>query len=728
MTAPGRSMRSDTVKKGVTRAPHRSLLKATGNFVDGDQEKPFIAIACSHVDIIPGHAHLDAVGQFVKQAVREAGGVPFLFNSIGVDDGIAMGHVGMKYSLPSRELIADSVETMIEAHRFDGMICIPNCDKIVPGMLMATMRLNIPTVFVSGGPMEAGVSPDGTPIDLVSVFEGVAKREAGQITDDELQAIEDGACPTCGSCSGMFTANSMNCLAEALGLALPGNGTILATSETRMELYHRAAQAILNLVKRDIKPRDIATYNAFYNAMVLDVAMGGSTNTVLHTMAIAHEAKADFAMKDLNAISHATPNISKVAPSSVYHIEDVHHAGGIHTILGEIRRGLPGALKEDSLTVTGRTLGENIDAWDLRSGKVSRDALVINQCGAVPTGKSVKQLHAILAKQREVNSAGSGGGVATLVATDTESVAAAYCAAFNARNDSAVTGLFAKGDVPKVENPATLAASVAEVDGEPVVMYFERGKEPVAKGVGLIDGLGADGTITSMTLHWDEKLAGRAKPRRVSSLGGYYPVKPAKLDAFDVIRSVDKAYSKKGGLTILYGNLATEGCVVKTAGVEEEMKVFTGKAICFDSMEDSCEAILEGRVREGHVVVIRYEGPKGGPGMQEMLAPTSYIMGRGLGSKVALVTDGRFSGGTRGACIGHVSPEAAEGGRIAFVQDGDKIAINTHEATIEHLVSDEEIEERKKGWKPLPPKVNHGWLRRYTKLVTNAARGAVLEV
>ncbi len=726
MPAPGRSMRSDTVKKGATRAPHRSLLKATGNFSDADQNKPFIAIACSHVDIIPGHAHLDAVGQFVKRAVREAGGVPFLFNTIGVDDGIAMGHVGMKYSLPSRELIADSVETMIEAHRFDGMVCIPNCDKIVPGMLMATMRLNIPTVFVSGGPMEAGVSPDGRPIDLVSVFEGVAALEAGKITEDELKGIEDGACPTCGSCSGMFTANSMNCLAEALGIALPGNGTILATSETRVDLYRRAAHAVLDLVRRDVKPRDIATYDAFHNAMVLDVAMGGSTNTVLHTMAIAHEAKANFGMGDLNAISQATPNISKVAPSSVYHIEEVHHAGGIHTILGELRRGLPGVLKEDCLTVTGRTLGENIDEWDLRSERVSREALVINQCGAVPTGKTVKQLHAVFAAKAGEGDGGTERGVATLVATGTETLAAAYCAAFNARNDAAAKALFAGGDPPAITKAETMAASVAEIDGEPVVMFFERGKDPAAKGIGTIDT--ANDTIAAMTLHWDDKLLSRAKPRRVSSLGGYFPVKPATIDPFDVIRSAGSAYSKKGGLTILYGNLATEGCVVKTAGVEDAMKVFTGEAICFDSMEASCEAILEGRVREGHVVVIRYEGPKGGPGMQEMLAPTSYIMGRGLGSRVALVTDGRFSGGTRGACIGHVSPEAAEGGRIAFVRDGDRIAIDIHNATIEHMVDDAEIEKRKQGWKPLPPKVDHGWLRRYARMVTNAARGAVLEV
>jgi len=721
-------MRSDTVKKGPTRAPHRSLLKATGNFRDEDQSKPFIAIACSHVDVIPGHAHLDAVGQFVKQAVRDAGGVPFIFHTIGVDDGVAMGHVGMKYSLASRELIADSVETMVEAHRFDGLVCIPNCDKIVPGMLMAAMRLNVPTVFVSGGPMEAGVSPDGKTIDLISVFEGVAALEAGKITSGELKALEDGACPTCGSCSGMFTANSMNCLAEALGMALPGNGTILATSETRMELYRRAARAIMDLVEKNIRARDIATFDAFHNAMVLDVAMGGSTNTVLHTMAIAREAKVDFTMQHLNAISASTPNIAKVAPSSHYHIEDVHHAGGIHSILGEIRRGMPGVLRESCITVTGRTIGENIDAWDVRGAKVSREALVVNQCGAVPTGKNVKEIHAFLAKGREASNAPTCG-VATLVSTTAESLAAAFCAAFNAGNAAALKGLFVGGNAPDF-SPAggNAAASVAEIDGEPVILFWERGKSPVAKGVATIEAVDENAAaIGALALHWGEEMTRRAKPRSVSAMGGYFSVKPAKFDPYDCIRTVEKAHSKYGGLTVLYGNLAPEGCVVKSAGVEENMKVFTGEAICFDSMEDACDAILGGKVREGHCVVIRFEGPKGGPGMQEMLAPTSYIMGRGLGSKVALLTDGRFSGGTRGACIGHVSPEAAEGGRIAFVRDGDKIAINIPKATIEHLVDDAEIERRKQGWKPLPPKIDHGWLRRYAKMVTNAAKGAVLE-
>jgi len=600
-------MRSDMIKKGFERAPHRSLLRATGNFRPGDEDRPFIAICNSHVDIIPGHAHLDEVGQYVKECVREAGGVPFVFHTIGVDDGIAMGHLGMKYSLPSRELIADSVETMIEAHRFDGMICIPNCDKIVPGMLMAAMRCNIPTVFVSGGPMEAGRMPDGRVVDLISVFEGVGARKIGRIDDAQLEQLERFGCPTCGSCSGMFTANSMNCLCEAFGMALPGNGTLLATSRERKRLYRRAAMQIVELVRRDIKPRDIATIEAFANAMVLDMAMGGSTNTLLHILAIAQEADVPFTMEHINDLARRTPNICRVAPSSSYHVEDVHRAGGIHTILGEIRRGCPGLLHEGCLTVTGRTLGENIDAWDIRGQTVQSEALELAAVGA--------------------------GGV-----------------------------------------PNAPGSSVAR----------------------------SHRSIRELT---DKELG---------------------FDPYDCIRPVERAYARTGGLSILYGNLAPQGSVVKTAGVAEAMKRFEGRAIIFESQEEACEGILAGRVRPGHVVVIRYEGPRGGPGMQEMLAPTSYIMGQDLGEKVALITDGRFSGGTRGACVGHISPEAAEGGPIALLRDGDPIRIDIPACKLEVLVSEEELAERRKAWRPPAPRMNHGWLARYQRLVTNAARGAVL--
>ncbi|GMU21892.1 MAG: dihydroxy-acid dehydratase [Phycisphaerae bacterium] len=600
-------MRSDTIKKGFERAPHRSLLRATGNFQEGDENKPFIAVVNSYVDIIPGHAHLNEVGQFVKECVREAGGVPFVFDTIGVDDGIAMGHLGMKYSLPSRELIADCVETMIEAHRFDGMICIPNCDKIVPGMLMAAMRTNVPTVFVSGGPMEAGRTPDGRTVDLISVFEGVGARKIGKIGDAELQTLEEFGCPTCGSCSGMFTANSMNCLCEAFGMALPGNGTVLATSEDRKRLYQRAARQIVELVVRDIKPRDIATFDAFANAMVLDMAMGGSTNTLLHILAIAHEAGVPFTMQHINELAGKTPNICKVSPSSHYHVEDIHRAGGIHTILGEVRRGCPGLLKESCLTVTGKTLGENIDEHDIRDARASTEALELAAVG--PSGKRL--------------AAGS-------------SVKRTY---------RSITDLTAK------------------------------------------------------------------------ELG---------FDPHDCIRPVEKAYSKSGGLTILYGSLAPEGSVVKSAGVMDSMKVFEGEAIIFESQEEACEGILGGKVKPGHVVVIRYEGPRGGPGMQEMLAPTSYIMGQGLGDKVALVTDGRFSGGTRGACIGHISPEAAEGGPIGLLRNGDRICIDIPNCKLDVLVPENELARRKQEWQPPAARMNHGWLRRYQRTVANAAQGAVL--
>ncbi|MBE7559810.1 dihydroxy-acid dehydratase [bacterium] len=626
-------MRSDVIKKGPERAPHRSLLRATG-VRESDWDKPFIAICSSHVEIIPGHVHLDAVGYFVREVVRAAGGVPFLFHTIGVDDGIAMGHEGMKYSLPSRELIADSVETMLHAHAFDGMICIPNCDKIVPGMLMAAMRCNIPTIFVSGGPMEAGLldvvnaapGGNGRKVDLINAFMAVGEHQIGKISDEEFYRIEQAACPTCGSCSGMFTANSMNCLSEALGMALPGNGTILATNETRIGLYQRAARQILELVKRDIKPRDICTQAAFDNAMILDMAMGGSTNTLLHTLAIAAEAGVDYGMDRINELSQKTPNICKVAPSSTpdgwtYHIQDVQRAGGIHTILGALVRGKPGLLHEDCLTVTGRTLGDNIREWDLRSKAVTKEALATMANGAIPSGRGVDAVRAMLRAA-------------------TEKVAA----------------------------------------GQPL-------------------------DLTPQGKDW---------------------VHP-KWDPMHCIREVSNAYSQEGGLTILYGNLAPEGSVVKTAGVDPEMMAHTGPAVIFESQEEACAGILAGKVKPGDVVVIRNEGPKGGPGMQEMLSPTSYIKGVGLGKSVALITDGRFSGGTAGACIGHVSPEAAEGGVIGLLRDGDMIHFDIRRQILEVKLSEEELERRRAAWRPPEPRLNHGWMARYQKLVANAARGAILD-
>ena len=554
-------MRSDTVKKGFERAPHRSLLKAAG-VADADMGKPFIAVCNSFVEIVPGHVHLNRVGRYVKECVREAGGVAFEFNTIGVDDGIAMGHRGMLYSLPSREIIADSVETMLKAHCFDGMICIPNCDKIVPGMLMAAMRCNVPTVFVSGGPMKAGLTKAGRVVDLISVFEGVAAHKLGNLSDEGLKELEDTGCPTCGSCSGMFTANSMNCLCEALGMALPGSGSVLAIDTKRDEFYRAAAFRLMDLIRRDVKPRDIATRDAFDNALALDMAMGGSTNTILHTLAVAHEAGVSFDLARIDAISRKTPTLCKVSPSSQYHMEDVDRAGGIPAILSELFK-VPGLMKRGCLTVTGKTLEENV------AGASSKD--------------------------------------------------------------------------------------------------------------------------------------------------------PA------VIRPLGNAYSKEGALAILYGNLAPEGGVVKTAAMDPKMFVFEGPAVIFESQDEACEGILGGKVKAGDFVVIRYEGPKGGPGMQEMLAPTSYIMGEGLGDKVAMVTDGRFSGGTRGAVIGHVSPEAAAGGPISLVHPGDRIRLDIPQRKLDLLVSDAELAERRTKWQ-LPPKEKPvGCLGKYAAMATSASTGAILK-
>lgn len=551
-------MRSDLIKQGAERAPHRSLLKACG-LTDGDMSKPFIAVCNSYIDIIPGHRHLQEFGRIAKDAIREAGGIPFEFNTIGVDDGIAMGHIGMKYSLPSREIIADSVETVLEAHRFDGVLCIPNCDKIVPGMLMAAMRVNIPAIFVSGGAMRAGRLPDGKPVDLMHVFEGVGALKAGRMTVLDLQTIEDSACPTCGSCSGMFTANSMNCLMEALGFALPGNGTLLADSSERRELVRKAGHQIVKLVEADLKPRDFITLDAIDNAFVLDVAMGGSTNTVLHTLAIAREGGIEYPLDRLNQISARVPTLCKVSPARPdVHIEDVNRVGGISVILKELSRC--GALNLDATTVTMQSLGTNI-------------------------------------------------------------------------------------------------AQASAPDG-------------------------------------------------------------------DVVRSVEEAFSATGALAVLFGNLAPEGAVIKRSA--SDIDYFSGPVQTFDSMEEACEAILGGRINKGSVVVIRYEGPRGGPGMQEMLAPTANISGMGLGRDVALITDGRFSGATRGLSVGHISPEAAAGGPIAALRDGDRVTIDLRRNSIEADLEPDEIEIRLAALPHFEVRVASSYLRRYAALVTSANTGAVL--
>ncbi len=619
----GPAMRSDTIKKGDARAAHRSLLRATG-VGEGDWGKPFIAICNSHVDIIPGHVHLQEVGNYVKECVRAAGGVPFLFNTIGVDDGIAMGHAGMKFSLPSRELIADCVETMLEAHRFDAMICIPNCDKIVPGMFMGAMRCNMPTIFVSGGPMEAGKTAEGKTVDLIDAFVASVQRQNGQISAEQLDSIEKAACPTCGSCSGMFTANSMNCLAEAIGMALPGNGTILATSADRRALYADAARRVVQMALdfgrlgpgHGLLPREIATLAAFDNAMVLDMAMGGSTNTVLHLLAIAHEAGVPYTMDRINTLSRRTPNLCKVAPSGKYHVEDVARAGGIHTILGEVARGCPGLLDLDCRTVTGKSLGENIAAFDVRAESAAAEARRLTRVRP--------------------------GGVRT-----------------------------------------SRAWTVAEVDGGGVAVDEAAPSAPAPT---------ADG-----------------------------------FDPFDVIRTVENAYSPEGGLTILYGNLAPDGAVVKTAGVDPKMMRHAGPAVIFESEVDAYNGIVFGKVKAGDVVVIRYEGPRGGPGMQEMLAPTTAIKGVGLGDKCALITDGRFSGGTAGASIGHVSPEAAVGGPIGLLRDGDLVEIDIPAGRLAVSLSDDELAERRRAWTPPAPRATRGYLAKYARMATSAHTGAILD-
>ncbi|MDT2525568.1 dihydroxy-acid dehydratase [Enterococcus raffinosus] len=557
-------MRSDQIKKGIDAAPARSLLYATGQVKNiHDMDKPFIAICNSYIDIVPGHVHLRELADVAKEAIREAGGIPFEFNTIGVDDGIAMGHIGMRYSLPSRELIADAAETVINAHWFDGVFYIPNCDKITPGMIMAAMRTNVPSIICSGGPMKAGIDPRGHQTTLSSMFEAVGAFKEGQMTKEDFLFMEQNACPTCGSCAGMFTANSMNCLLEILGLALPGNGTILAVSDERRELVRESAKHLMDLVKKQIKPRDIVTKDAIDDAFALDMAMGGSTNTVLHTLAIANEAEIDYDQSDINEIAKRVPYLSKIAPSSNYSMHDVHEAGGVPAIINELV-SIDGAIHSDRITVTGKTLRESVAS--------------------------------------------------------------------------------------------------------------------------------------------------------------------AKIRNEEVIHPKTSPYSPVGGLSILYGNIAPEGSVIKVGGVDPSIKVFKGKAICFSSHDEAVEAIDNHTVTKGHVVVIRYEGPKGGPGMPEMLAPTSSIVGRGLGKDVALITDGRFSGATRGIAVGHISPEAAAGGPIALVQDGDEITIDLTNRTLNVDVSAEELVKRQEGLKKFQPKVEKGWLARYSAMVTSAHTGGVMKL
>jgi dihydroxy-acid dehydratase len=612
--------RSNTTFAGRSMAGARSLWRATG-MADADFEKPIVAIANSFTQFVPGHVHLHDVGQRVKGVIDAAGGWGVEFNTIAVDDGIAMGHGGMLYSLPSRDLIADSVEYMVSAHAADALVCISNCDKITPGMLMAAMRLNIPTIFVSGGPMEAGKivgthDRDGKQlVRKLDLIDSMIAAGDSRVSDEELGAMERSACPTCGSCSGMFTANSMNCLNEALGLALPGNGTLLATHARRWELFQEAGKRVVALAKRywvdgdkSVLPRSIATFEAFENAIALDIAMGGSTNTVLHILAIAHEAGVEFEMKDIDRLSRRVPNLCKVAPSSHYHVEDVHRAGGILSILGELDRA--GLIHRDVRTVHAETMGAAIDANDVR------------RASATPA-----------AKERAL---AAPGGVPTKVAFSQDKY-------------------FADADLDR-----------------------ERG----------------------------------------------------------CIRDLEHAYSTDGGLGVLYGNIAADGCIVKTAGVDSSILKFEGPARVFHSQDAACDAIMADQIKSGDVVVIVYEGPKGGPGMQEMLYPTSFLKGKGLGKACALVTDGRFSGGTSGLSIGHVSPEAGEGGTIGLVEEGDRIRIDIPARKIEVLVDDATLEARRRAmqargtnaWRPNRDRVVSQALRAYALMTTSAARGAVRDI
>ena len=616
-------MRSDAVKAGPQRGPHRSLLKATG-LTDADIRRPLIAIASSHADVVPGHVHLDAVAEFVKARVHAAGGTALIFNTIAICDGIAMGHVGMKYSLPSRELIADCVESMCAAHAFDAMVCVTNCDKIVPGMFMAALRVNVPTVFVSGGPMEAG-RVAGRDVDLIDQFYAVAEQTVGAMSARQARQYENNTCPTCGSCSGMFTANSMNCLSEAIGMALPGNGTCLATSPARTAIYAAAAERIVKMAKQwaragcrktyPLLPRRIMNKKAFENAFTLDMAMGGSSNTVLHLLAMASEAGLKFTLDDIARVSKRTPNICRVAPSQTpagktYHVQDLHRAGGIHTIMWQLRRDKPSLIKGDVMTVTGQKLGRNLESWSLRSKKLCPAARKMYREGWKATGRSVADVKAML-----------------------------------------------------------------------------RG----------------------------------ARPRKL-------PVKnAARLDARDVIRTLDRAFTSEGGLVILHGNIARNGAVVKQAGLEESMYRFVGRAVICESQEDACRIILAGKVKAGDVVVIRNEGPRGGPGMQEMLAPTSYIRGLGLYEKCFLITDGRFSGGTSGPAIGHIAPEAAAGGEIGLLKNGDVIEIDIPAGRLSAKVSRAEFARRRKRYRPRPPQITRGALGRYAAYATSADTGAVLD-
>ena len=671
-------MRSDIVKKGHNRAPHRSLLRATG-LKDEDFSKPFIGVANSYIDIIPGHFFLNKYAEIVKDEIRKAGGVPFEFNTIGVDDGIAMGHSGMLYSLPSRELIADAIESVMNAHALDAMICLPNCDKIVPGMLMGALRVNVPTIFVSGGPMKAGRLEDGTILDLNSAFEAVGAYESGKIDEKRLHEIECQACPSGGSCSGMFTANSMNTLCEAMGVALTGNGTIPALTPEREELLRQGARRIVEIaldssLSEKFRFRNILNAKAVHNAFVVDMAMGGSTNTILHMLAIAKEAEVDFNLESINNIAANVAHIAKIAPAlSSVHMEDINRAGGVSAVMNEIsKRG-------------NSSLGNH--CTDFTNFERTADLMSSSPL------KSTKSPTSITANTRIVDS--------TSPESQTDSTTAKVAKhdfATNTMNESAKHNL-----------ESVVGVGDTQGGGSDFAIQAPPPCEKESK----------DSSFVNSILHLDAlTITGETLGERIAN---------ANITDPEIIRHNDNAYSQVGGLKILFGNLCEQGAVLKVAAVAESMKEFSGKAICFNSQDEAIKGIAGGKVKAGSVVVIRYEGPKGGPGMQEMLSPTSLIMGMGLGESVALITDGRFSGATRGACIGHISPEAAEGGLIALIEDGDIIEISVSRGSLELKVDSKTLEARKAKWKPIKKEIKSKWLKRYSLLVSNAANGAVLK-
>ena len=768
-------MRSDVIKKGYQRAPHRSLLRATG-LKDSDFNKPFIGVANSYIDIIPGHFYLNKYAEIIKDEIRKAGGVPFEFNTIGVDDGIAMGHNGMLYSLPSRELIADCIETVMNAHSLDAMICIPNCDKIVPGMLMGALRVNVPTIFVSGGPMKAGKLDDGSVLDLNSAFEAVGAYESGKIDEKRLHEIECNACPGGGSCSGMFTANSMNTLCEAMGVALPGNGTIPALTKEREELLRAAARRIVEIAldsetSERFRFRNILNHKAVHNAFVVDMAMGGSTNTVLHMLAIAKEAGVDFDLESINAIAAKVAHIAKIAPAlSSVHMEDINRAGGVSAVMNEVAKrnsslgnhsqdcGNFGAVITDEVTPAPKS-PQNFQSTTTNT-RISESkywilcceySIFIEECGI--DGEHIGEAGWEWWKAWEDGTerkyeghfdemqigdmalcytSGKGGGKIR-----------AIMKVYHKNNTSVYFRFIEKLDI----DPRALPKDIID-------LYRGEGKKSAftSSGPRTLENKTTDNwfsrTFSKTTKEQFDAIVAFANPESSLSDSILYldaltitgetlgeRIKDSKITDTNIIHTNENAYSQVGGLKILFGNLAKEGAVLKVAAVAESMKEFKGKAICFNSQEPAIKGIAGGKVKSGNVVVIRYEGPKGGPGMQEMLSPTSLIMGMGLGESVALITDGRFSGATRGACIGHVSPEAAEGGLIALIEDGDEIEISVSKGSLELLVDSKVLESRRAKWleqgvaqKIMQDKnITSKWLKRYSLLVSNAANGAVLK-